>query len=60
MAQTDKHIEPLRLIELAWAYAFETDEETKHLSECKECKDALEFFTRQFSKYARDKAEDAA
>jgi hypothetical protein len=43
---TSDHIEPLRLFDLVWANAFETDEETKHLRECEECKGALEVFNR--------------
>jgi hypothetical protein len=45
------HIEPRRLLDLAWADATETDDETKHLRECEECKDALEVFARRFNKH---------
>jgi hypothetical protein len=42
---TSDHIEPLRLFDLAWDDEA-TDDEKKHLRDCEECKDALEFFTR--------------
>ena len=59
MAQNDEHIEPLRLFDLAWTDALPTDEETKHLRDCEQCEDSLEFFTRRFGK-PTEKPEDAA
>jgi hypothetical protein len=57
MAQSDDHIEPLRLFDLAWTDALPSHEETKHLNQCEQCEDALELFTRRFGK---SKPEDAA
>lgn len=59
MAQNDDHIEPLRLFDVAWTDALLTQDETKHLSECEQCDDALEFFTQRFGK-PKEKPKDAA
>jgi HSP20 family molecular chaperone IbpA len=57
MTQNEDHIEPLRLFDLAWTDALQTDEETKHLSECEQCEDAFEFLTGVTSFSARMRSQ---
>ena len=61
MAESDEHLKPLRLFDLARHSRFEiTEEERKHLRECEECERILEVFARQFNKPSINKPEDAA
>jgi len=45
MAQTDEHLKPLRLFDIAWNCGpTMTEQERQHLSECAVCESMLEIF----------------
>jgi len=61
MPESDEHLKPLRLFDLARHSRFEiTEQERKHLNECEECQRVLDVFARQFTKPLINKPEDAA
>jgi hypothetical protein len=53
MAGSEDHIKTLRLFDLSFLTVTATKPEKEHLRRCKECRNALAAFTRQFSKEKR-------
>jgi hypothetical protein len=61
MAESDEHLKPLRLFDLArFGESKATDVERAHLLACEECQPILEVFVRQFGKPTEGKPKDAA
>ena len=61
MKGSDKHLEPLRLFDLARKSGTQlTDIEKRHLRDCEECQSIFEVFARQFGKPTQLKPGDAA
>jgi len=66
MSQTEDHIKPLRLFDIARGSGQPiTNEEKKHITDCAECQRIIEVFARQFDKLsqnppAKAKSNDAA
>jgi hypothetical protein len=61
MAQSDEHLKPLRLFDIARNSGSEiTEQEEHHLRDCEECKRIVKVFARQFGKPPDQKPGDAA